>query len=209
MSPEARKPFVEFFGGVTVCVVSCFRRVEISNENFNPHVANLSHPPSILSSAHPFVARCIVAIWANIAPVFRKCCETKVLPSIVVHVYVFVVNVAWGPFSCFYQPNDARFDIENAIYFDLAATTSRLPAPSGVDAWSYVWPIVPNQPAGVWFVGEDRPNILGRQVVAKLRLMWNVFRSHVIVPRSLWLGAAQGVGSALATPNHYQFVGSS
>ena len=144
----------------------------------------------------------VVRSQALVLAVLPWCSLTQVFPSIVVRLYVLVVNLMLRPFSGLNEPYQPSSGV-NVLVDGYVSVTAGLDRSSksathfDVDRMIEFWPIFPKQLSSLWKVQQDRPNILGRKVVAVIMLLWESLRSHATLLWSWWSGAE----SVLTTPN--------
>lgn len=122
----------------------------------------------------------------------------KVSPSIVAIVCIAVINVKCRPCSGHDQIGEAAREILVAVYADNHSMASNLaagdlPGETGICRLANILPPPPPEHARFRVVIQDRPHILGREVVAWFALGCRVVVSHLAALQWLrgWLGAVE------------------
>jgi len=203
-----RKPAVKLCGSQAVrarSFLACFEKAQMEGLPFD---GDHGTPPiAIFSTIHALEAALVIFMNPMVVLILAVCRWTQVVPAQVSPLKVFMVNLFRRPVAGHDQvdqpmchvlfPADANIEIPVAA--KNPGVTPSDPTRRAID--------LPSQCASGRVVLEDGSDKLRRQVVARHALAWYRFVSHVIVPRSLWLGRGKALQAPLPPPQYAALAG--
>src|SRR5215472_2841386 len=134
----------------------------------------------------------------TIGLILRWCCFAQICPSVVRWIKVAMINLLRRPFAGHYQPRKAMRHVlaaldSNFVPLSYPGSARRFPGGRPLAKRDF-----PSKDSRLGIVIEDRPNVIGRKIVAGAFVPTCRMISHGDGYSSLWSGS--GISGAILSP---------